>query len=87
MADLSYTGGDKEQLVVSLAAIVCESSGMEATAENINAVITSSKNSVPAYWAPMFASAVVQAGGVAKMYPSAGGDPGGGGGGGGGKYF
>lgn len=73
MADLTFTGADKDQLVTSLAAIVCASSGQEVTAENITSVITGSGNSVAAYWAPLFASSVEKAGGIDKMYPSAGG--------------
>ena len=81
MADLTCTGSDKEQLVTSLAAIVCASSGQDVSADNINAVITSSGNSVSAYWAPLFASCVEKADGIDKMYPTAGGGGGGGGGG------
>lgn len=77
MASLSYTGSDKDQLVVSLAAIVVASSGQEVTADGINAVITGSGNSVAPYWAPLFASAVEKAGGIDKMYPKAGGGGGG----------
>jgi hypothetical protein len=84
MADLSFTGADKDQLVTSLAAIVCGSSGQEVSAENINKVITSSGNSVAAYWAPLFATACEKADGIDKMYPTAGG---GGGGGSSGKNF
>lgn len=78
MADLTYTGVDKDQLVVSLAAIVCGSSGQDVSADNINAVISGSGNSVAAYWAPLFASACEKAGGIDKMYPTAGGGGGGG---------
>jgi hypothetical protein len=84
MADLTYTGSDKDQLVVSLAAIVCASSGQDVSADNINAVITGSGNSVAPYWAPLFASACEKAGGIAEMYPTAGG---GGGGGSSGKHY
>eukprot|EP00353_Schmidingerella_taraikaensis_P013842 CAMPEP_0185571314 /NCGR_PEP_ID=MMETSP0434-20130131/3363_1 /TAXON_ID=626734 ORGANISM="Favella taraikaensis, Strain Fe Narragansett Bay" /NCGR_SAMPLE_ID=MMETSP0434 /ASSEMBLY_ACC=CAM_ASM_000379 /LENGTH=120 /DNA_ID=CAMNT_0028186673 /DNA_START=14 /DNA_END=376 /DNA_ORIENTATION=- len=77
MADLTYSGADKEQLVVSLAAIVCASSGQDVTADNINAAISGSGNSVAAYWAPLFASACEKADGIDKMYPKAGGGGGG----------
>lgn len=80
MADLTYTGADKDQLVTGLAAIVCASSGQEVSAENINSVITGSGNSVAPYWAPLFASSVEKAGGIDKIYPTAGGGGGGGGG-------
>lgn len=78
MADLTYTGSDKEQLVVSLAAIVCASSGQDVSAENIEKVISGSGNSVAPYWAPLFATACEKADGIDKMYPTAGGGGGGG---------
>jgi hypothetical protein len=80
MADLASTGADKDQLVVSLAAIVCASSGQDVSADNINAVISGSGNSVAAYWAPLFATACEKAGGIDEIYPKAGGGGGGGGG-------
>lgn len=77
MAELSYTGADKDQLVVSLAALVVADSGVDVTADNINAVINGSGNSVAAYWAPLFASAIEKAGSVSKFFYAPGGVAGG----------
>mmetsp|Transcript_35730 Transcript_35730/g.26075 ORF Transcript_35730/g.26075 Transcript_35730/m.26075 type:complete len:123 (+) Transcript_35730:41-409(+) len=72
MADLSFEGSDKEQFVTALAAMVVADSGADVTADNINAVVTGSGNSVGAYWAPLFASAIDKAGGIDKFFSAPG---------------
>ena len=71
MAELSYSGSDKEQFVTALAAIVC-SDGGDVTADNINAVISASGNAVAAYWAPLFASSIEKSGGISKLFSAPG---------------
>mmetsp|Transcript_7543 Transcript_7543/g.7772 ORF Transcript_7543/g.7772 Transcript_7543/m.7772 type:complete len:123 (+) Transcript_7543:91-459(+) len=68
---------EKEQLIVSLAALVCSDSGVEMTAENLEAVISGSGNKIASYWAPLYASYIEKAEGLDKF--TAG--PGSGGGG------
>jgi ribosomal protein L12E/L44/L45/RPP1/RPP2 len=72
MAELSFSGADKDQLVVSLAALVCADSKVDITADNISAVISGSGNSVASYWAPLFATYIEQAGGVSKFFSAPG---------------
>lgn len=69
------TGADKDQLVTSLAAILLADSNAEVTAENINTVLSSSGNTVPAYYPTLFSTYIEKAGGVEKFFsaPSAGG--------------
>ncbi len=69
------TGADKDQLVVSLAAILLHDSKVEVSADNINSVLSSSGNSVPAYYPTLFSTYIEKAGGVEKFFsgPSAGG--------------
>jgi large subunit ribosomal protein LP1 len=68
------SGADKDQLVTSLAAILLSDSGAEITADSINAVLSASGNSVPAYYPTLFATYIEKAGGVEKFFtgPSAG---------------
>jgi hypothetical protein len=75
MAELSYTGFDKDQYVISLAALICADSKVDITAENLNAVVSSSGNTIAPYWAPLFAATLEKAGGVSKFFsaPGAGG--------------
>jgi hypothetical protein len=72
---LSVTGADKDQLVASLAALLVADAGADITADNINAVVAASGNSLPGYYATLFASFIEKAGGVDKFLagPSAGG--------------
>lgn len=70
---LAVTGTEKDSFVASLATLVC---GDGCTAESINAVVTASGNTLPAYYAPLYASYVDKAGGLEKIYgkgPAAGG--------------
>ena len=70
---LNVTGAEKDSLVTGLAALIC---GDECTADSLNAVITASGNSVPAYYTTLYSSYVEQAGGLEKIYgkgPTAGG--------------
>lgn len=71
-------GHDKDQLVVSLAALLLSDAGVEITAENLESVASSSGNKIPAYYNTLFASFVSKAGGVDKFMSA----PGSGGGGG-----
>ena len=82
LADL--TESQKEELVVSLATLVCADSSVELSAENINAVITASKNTVRPYWAALFSSHLAKIDGDVDRFLAAPGSGGGGGGGGGG---
>lgn len=69
-------GAEKDQLVASLAAIVCHDAGVEVSADNISSVVNASGNTIPAYYAPLFATYIEKAGGVSKFFgsgPSAGG--------------
>ena len=68
------SGADKDQLVVSLAAILLNDSKVDVSAENINTVVSSSGNSVPAYYPTLFSTYIEKAGGVEKFFsaPSAG---------------
>lgn len=72
---LQVTGADKDQLVVSLAALILGDCGAEITAEGIDAIVSSSGNTVPSYYSALFASFIGKAGGVDKFMagPSAGG--------------
>ena len=69
------TGADKDQLVVSLAALLLNDAKVEVSAENINTVVSSSGNTVPAYYPTLFSTYIEKAGGVEKFFsaPSAGG--------------
>lgn len=73
---LEVTGGDKEALVTSLAAILLADVNAEVTSDNISAVVEGSGNKVAAYYPQIFASVIEKAGGVDKFFQS----PGGGGG-------
>lgn len=68
-------GAAKDQLVVSLAALLLHDSSIDISAENIEAVVKASNNTIPAYYAPLYASFIEKAGGVDKFLvgPSAGG--------------
>eukprot|EP01006_Ploeotia_vitrea_P031435 TRINITY_DN63763_c0_g1_i1.p1 TRINITY_DN63763_c0_g1~~TRINITY_DN63763_c0_g1_i1.p1 ORF type:complete len:112 (+),score=18.52 TRINITY_DN63763_c0_g1_i1:45-380(+) len=59
------TGTEKDQLIVGLAALVC---GDDCSADNLNAVIKASGNTVPAYYTPLYASFIDKAGGVSKFF-------------------
>eukprot|EP01041_Mallomonas_annulata_P001766 gene1766-3417_t len=74
---LNLPKAEKEQLVVSLAAIICADSGKDATAENLSAVISASENSIASYWAPLFASYIEKSEGIDRYFAG----PGSGGGG------
>lgn len=81
---LQFDGADKDQLVVSLAALILSDCEVEITTESLDAIVSSSGNKVPSYYTSLFASLLSKAGGCDKFLagPSAGG-----GGGGGGKSF
>uniref|UniRef100_A0A7S2UUV6 60S acidic ribosomal protein P1 n=1 Tax=Fibrocapsa japonica TaxID=94617 RepID=A0A7S2UUV6_9STRA len=75
LSDLS--GAAKEEMVVSLAALVLADSGVDMSADNLNAVVSASGNDIAPYWSTLFASFLEKAGGVDKFC----GAPGAGGGG------
>ena len=77
MASLSSTGAVKEQFILGLAALVCGDGGVDASADNLNAVVSASGNTVPAYWAPLYAQTIEKAGGVDKFFTKLGGGGGG----------
>ncbi|CAM9488480.1 unnamed protein product [Heterosigma akashiwo] len=77
LAELS--GAAKEELVVSLASLVVADSDADLSAENLEAVIKASGNSVASYWTSLFASFLEKSEGVEKFCAG----PGAGGGGGG----
>jgi uncharacterized protein (DUF697 family) len=58
LADL--TDAQKQELVASLSAIVVGSSGVEVTAEALNAVAAASGNSLSEAWASVFAGVVAK---------------------------
>ena len=70
---LSATGPAKDQFVLGLAALVCHGSGVDASADNLNAVVTASGNTVPTYWSPLYAQCIEKAGGVDKFFTKLGG--------------
>lgn len=72
---LQVDGADKDQLVVSLAALLLSDCGVEITAEAIDTVVSSSGNTVPSYYSALFASFIGKAGGCDKFMagPSSGG--------------
>ena len=72
---LEVTGAAKDQLVISLAAILLSDSSIEISAENLETVVSASSNKVPSYFPTLFAGFIQKAGGVDKFLagPSAGG--------------
>eukprot|EP00640_Fibrocapsa_japonica_P008733 CAMPEP_0113933434 /NCGR_PEP_ID=MMETSP1339-20121228/19_1 /TAXON_ID=94617 /ORGANISM="Fibrocapsa japonica" /LENGTH=56 /DNA_ID=CAMNT_0000934619 /DNA_START=92 /DNA_END=258 /DNA_ORIENTATION=- /assembly_acc=CAM_ASM_000762 len=54
LSDLS--GAAKEEMVVSLAALVLADSGVDMSADNLNAVVSASGNDIAPYWSTLFAS-------------------------------
>jgi hypothetical protein len=68
-------GQQKDQLVVSLAAILLSDSGLDISAENLNSVAEASGNTIPSYYGKLFAGYIEKAGGVESFFsgPSAGG--------------
>jgi large subunit ribosomal protein LP1 len=75
MVNFQVTGSEKDQLVVSFAALLLHDSGVEISADNISNVVKASGNSVAAYYPTLFATYIEKAGGVDKFLvgPSAGG--------------
>ncbi|RYG67183.1 hypothetical protein EON64_08020 [archaeon] len=69
------TGPEKDQLVVSLAALLLSDVGAEISADSLSSVLSASNNTVPAYYPTLFAGFIEKAGGVDKFLagPSAGG--------------
>jgi len=75
-------GTDKDELITSLAAIVCHDAAVEANADNLNAAITASGCSVEAYWPTLFGGILTKAGvDMDAFFPQPGSGGGGGGGG------
>lgn len=69
------TGAAKNNLVVSLAAILLSDSNLDISQENIDSVVTASGNTIPSYYSALFANYIEKAGGVERFFagPSAGG--------------
>lgn len=55
-------GAEKDQLIVSLSALLCLDAEVEATTENLQAAIDASGNSIAPYYATIFASCIEKAG-------------------------
>lgn len=72
---LNVSGADKNNLLVSLGALILSDASLEISSDNIMALVTSSGNDVPAYYATLYANYIEKAGGVDKFLagPSAGG--------------
>lgn len=74
---LSYqvTGAAKNNLLVSLAAILLSDSNLDISQENIDSVVTASGNTIPSYYSALYANYIEKAGGVERFLagPSAGG--------------
>jgi hypothetical protein len=85
MSNLSFKceGADKDQLVISLAAILLSDSKADITAESLTAVVAASGNSVPSYYSTLYATYIEKSGGIDKFCAG----PGSGGGGGGGTQI
>ncbi|TFJ82135.1 hypothetical protein NSK_006464 [Nannochloropsis salina CCMP1776] len=79
LAELSPA--QKEEMVLSLSALLLQDSGVDMSAENLDAVIKASGNTVAAYYPALYASLIEKAGGKLDKFMGA---PGAGGGGGGG---
>lgn len=69
------TGAAKNNLVVSLAAILLSDSNLDISQENIDSVVTASGNTIPSYYSALYANYIEKAGGVERFFagPSAGG--------------
>ena len=77
MAFSATSGAAKNNMVMGLAALVCHGSGIDASADNMNSVISASGNEVPAFWAPLYAQYIEKAGGADKFFTKLGGGGGG----------
>eukprot|EP00903_Cladosiphon_okamuranus_P014787 g13699.t1 len=64
----------KNDLVVSLAALLLEDAGSVLTAENISAVVAATKNEVPAYYPTLFAAMLEKSDGCAQFCQMSAGD-------------
>ena len=78
MSFSSTSGAAKNNLVMGLAALVCHGSGIDASADNLNALVSASGNEIPAFWAPLYAQYIEKAGGADKFFTKIGGGGGGG---------
>eukprot|EP00601_Ochromonadales_sp_CCMP2298_P000756 CAMPEP_0173183534 /NCGR_PEP_ID=MMETSP1141-20130122/8446_1 /TAXON_ID=483371 /ORGANISM="non described non described, Strain CCMP2298" /LENGTH=121 /DNA_ID=CAMNT_0014106749 /DNA_START=35 /DNA_END=400 /DNA_ORIENTATION=+ len=65
-------GVDKDQLVISLAAILLTDSKADITAESLDAVVSASGNSVPAYYSTLYAKYIEKSGGLDKFFAGPG---------------
>lgn len=76
---LEVTGSQKDNLAISLAAILLSDSNIDVTADNLNTVLSSANVKVADYFAPLFAGFIEKSGGIDKFLagPSAGGGGGG----------
>ena len=73
MSFAELSGSDKEELIVSLAALLCNDSEVELTEENLSAAVTASGNKIAPYWAAAFGSMLTQVEDFSKFTPAPGG--------------
>ena len=71
---INVSGAAKDQLVMSLSALVLSDSGIDISADNLSAVAKASGNTTNSYFPTLFASLIEKSGGVDKFLagPSAG---------------
>ena len=72
---IQVAGAAKDQLVLSLSAILLSDAGVDVSADNLNSVASASGNKTASYLPALFASLIEKSGGVDKFLagPSAGG--------------
>ena len=72
---IQVAGAAKDQLVLSLSAILLSDAGVDVSADNLNSVVSASGNKTASYLPALFASLIEKSGGVDKFLagPSAGG--------------
>uniref|UniRef100_A0A7S3JY21 Uncharacterized protein n=1 Tax=Aureoumbra lagunensis TaxID=44058 RepID=A0A7S3JY21_9STRA len=75
-------GAEKDELVISLSAILLEECGQDFSEERFQAVLKASGNEVAPYWIKVFSKALTKKGSLESFLPKPGGGGGGGGGGG-----
>lgn len=61
---MDLTGAAKDQMIISLAAMICGDSKVDVSVDNLKAVVTASGNSAGAGDLALYASCIEKAGGV-----------------------
>ena len=69
---MDLTGAAKDQMVISLAAMICGDSKVDASVDNLKAVVTASGNSATAGDLALYSACVEKAGGVDFFYVNPG---------------